>query len=1026
MSTPNSKLSDYFLRIPKCEANGSNWSIYKNRFSYAANAAGLADHLLDTHIAPVALIPATPPTTADTAVLEAFDKDMKTWKSGQAIVKQAITSSIPDPLFLRVKDAKNGCRAMEEGDFTEENITSSFDTAMPANEEGTPDVEMELYDSGASHHMSLYQHQFINYTSIPLKSIRAANNGSFQAIGQGNMRISIPNGNSTASVLLKGVLPAPSTPVPPYKHDPNSCLAIPTGNFLIVRGVFSPGEKIDPVPIVRAKVADIMAMTDASPPAATLTLDPSLVSPDPKAEPRTDLLAQWIPALDHTGWEVRWAPQAEGRDKRMWIRLADVFDGTPDESTEAKRKAEKVVSSNPLPVRYCWSPDRFTASNTALAPSSPSPILTTSTEPPTYASWSTTDDRFSSTAATGNPFSLPPALRLENATISCCPCATGLPPAAVLLDSKRFDAELGSHYHLCTPQLLFRLNTSAAWKVDPNAALIEGAEKVTGVVTALTRRIETSEHDASARDADTKARLVAIDANVTSVSNLAQTLANRQEDLGRGFLLLQQETHLSSSLARIDTSLTLARQMFSWPIDDQEKEEARAEVLRLNAERKLIQSKLDGLYAHQPAIAAPPPFTPPPPPANPPPPLPPSPTPRRPAAPSTAPATFSFAPSSPPSITRRDPDEPEYAPASHVPPVPKNAILFLASLIQTAAAASAFSMYALNANGLMQSVKLHHINIAIGARNPHSFVLTESKTDTKTGPNLPNSDYNIFEEPGVQADNNHQMRKWGLAVGIRKSIQIAQRIQITSTALRGRVVAVDVVLQTNNGQDFIHRVIGAYAPWDPGLPESCNFWPELGNLCCNTTTSWTLGGDLNTTVSTAERRSGGAEARSQFLHFLERVNGHNIWPNYPNRNRNFDWTSRANDETNTGNIIDRVITSKRSYLDAEIAVADQFKDFVPHTNHCAVVAKIVYTPPSGTGGTVFPAFNAVLNKARIKYPSRMEKHRHDDFRTEITSRLNDSTLEDIAITDDESFLHVYESFTHILIPSVESSYGRVP
>ncbi|KAJ7615619.1 hypothetical protein DFH06DRAFT_918991, partial [Mycena polygramma] len=57
--------------------------------------------------------------------------------------------------------------------------------------------------------MSPYRHNFLNYTSIPPKSITAADNGKFQAIGQGDMRISIPNGNSTATILLKGVLYAP-------------------------------------------------------------------------------------------------------------------------------------------------------------------------------------------------------------------------------------------------------------------------------------------------------------------------------------------------------------------------------------------------------------------------------------------------------------------------------------------------------------------------------------------------------------------------------------------------------------------------------------------------------------------------------------------------------------------------------------------------------------------------------------------------------------------------------------------------
>ncbi|KAJ6536880.1 hypothetical protein B0H19DRAFT_847968, partial [Mycena capillaripes] len=91
--------------IPKCEGDGTNWSVYKSRFSFAADAAGMADHLLATHLAPLPPTTASPPTPADTTALEAHDKELKSWKSGQAIVKQAIASTIPDALFLRVKGA---------------------------------------------------------------------------------------------------------------------------------------------------------------------------------------------------------------------------------------------------------------------------------------------------------------------------------------------------------------------------------------------------------------------------------------------------------------------------------------------------------------------------------------------------------------------------------------------------------------------------------------------------------------------------------------------------------------------------------------------------------------------------------------------------------------------------------------------------------------------------------------------------------------------------------------------------------
>jgi hypothetical protein len=64
---------------------------------------------LETYLAPTApATTATPPavlTPAEVAAAEAYDKELKVYKSGQAIVKQVIASTIPDALFLRVKDA---------------------------------------------------------------------------------------------------------------------------------------------------------------------------------------------------------------------------------------------------------------------------------------------------------------------------------------------------------------------------------------------------------------------------------------------------------------------------------------------------------------------------------------------------------------------------------------------------------------------------------------------------------------------------------------------------------------------------------------------------------------------------------------------------------------------------------------------------------------------------------------------------------------------------------------------------------
>ena len=50
----------------------------------------------------------------------------------------------------------------------------------------------------------------ISYLCIPPKPIRGADNGTFNAIGQGDLPIYLPNGNTRSQILLKDVLYAPS------------------------------------------------------------------------------------------------------------------------------------------------------------------------------------------------------------------------------------------------------------------------------------------------------------------------------------------------------------------------------------------------------------------------------------------------------------------------------------------------------------------------------------------------------------------------------------------------------------------------------------------------------------------------------------------------------------------------------------------------------------------------------------------------------------------------------------------------
>jgi hypothetical protein len=69
--------------------------------------------------------------------------------------------------------------------------------------------EAELYDSGASRHMSPYRHRFKTYRTITPWAIVAAGERTFYGVGTGDLKIEVPRGESHSVVLLRDVLHAP-------------------------------------------------------------------------------------------------------------------------------------------------------------------------------------------------------------------------------------------------------------------------------------------------------------------------------------------------------------------------------------------------------------------------------------------------------------------------------------------------------------------------------------------------------------------------------------------------------------------------------------------------------------------------------------------------------------------------------------------------------------------------------------------------------------------------------------------------
>jgi hypothetical protein len=91
--------------------------------------------------------------------------------------------------------------ATEEGEVNE---NAPCIPAMVAQE--ASEVQSELYDLGAMHHMSPFRKQFITYRPINARPITVANNKVFHAIGVGDLQIEVPNGATSNKVLLKDTL----------------------------------------------------------------------------------------------------------------------------------------------------------------------------------------------------------------------------------------------------------------------------------------------------------------------------------------------------------------------------------------------------------------------------------------------------------------------------------------------------------------------------------------------------------------------------------------------------------------------------------------------------------------------------------------------------------------------------------------------------------------------------------------------------------------------------------------------------
>jgi hypothetical protein len=116
------KLGDDLMKVPRLEAGGANWVVYRDRFLWSVDARGLLEHVDGSEKEPVCpvkprMVPRkdsegketrdlvhAPYTQEEERSIKEWKAELKAWKRGEAVVKQQIAATIPDSLFMKIRD----------------------------------------------------------------------------------------------------------------------------------------------------------------------------------------------------------------------------------------------------------------------------------------------------------------------------------------------------------------------------------------------------------------------------------------------------------------------------------------------------------------------------------------------------------------------------------------------------------------------------------------------------------------------------------------------------------------------------------------------------------------------------------------------------------------------------------------------------------------------------------------------------------------------------------------------------------
>lgn len=145
--------------------------------------------------------------------LPSKDDDDDDYPDGVPIITAADVERI-ELLKARLADVSNWRDAVEvtDDDFARNVDDDPMSCAAFSSSESDASTgqRIDLYDSGASHHMSPYRDSFVTFREITPRGLKAANQEEFSATGMGDVLIRVPNSPKPSVIRLTSVLYTPS------------------------------------------------------------------------------------------------------------------------------------------------------------------------------------------------------------------------------------------------------------------------------------------------------------------------------------------------------------------------------------------------------------------------------------------------------------------------------------------------------------------------------------------------------------------------------------------------------------------------------------------------------------------------------------------------------------------------------------------------------------------------------------------------------------------------------------------------